>query len=219
MHFTFRSLCVCLLSMIALSAIPCRATVIWNSSINGPLSTSGSTPTPFTLSAGTNSIISTVGVGSGSNQNWVEVSIPQGLQLSQLVLASYQSTDAQGFTGVQAGSTFVGSTNSASSYLGYAHFGTGATNGTLPATNLVGTDILPIMGNTADAPGSAGFTPPLASGNYVFLIQQLGASTNYQFDFNVTSTPEPTGLLLFGTAAAGLLMRRRPRVALVSLHQ
>ncbi|HEX5244870.1 MAG TPA: PEP-CTERM sorting domain-containing protein [Tepidisphaeraceae bacterium] len=217
MCFASRWLYVCLLSVFALPAINCRATVIWNSSVNGPLSTSGSTPTPFTLASGTNSIISTV--GGGSNQNWVEVTIPTGLQLSQLVLASYQSTDAQGFTGVQAGSTFVGSTNSASSYLGYGHFGTGATNGTLPATNLVGADILPIMGNTADAPGSQGFTPPLASGNYVLLIQQLGASTNYQFDFNVTSTPEPAGMLLLSAAVMGLLMRRRRRLgaALVSL--
>ena len=36
------------------------------------------------------------------------------------------------------------------------------------------------------AAGATGFTPPLGVGTYTFLIQQLGASTAYQFDFNVT---------------------------------
>jgi len=46
--------------------------------------------------------------------------------------------------------------------------------------------------------------------SYCFLIQQLGASTNFQFDFNVTSVPEPTaiGLLVFGP----LLMHRQRRI-------
>jgi len=92
------------------------------------------------------------------------------------VLQSYTSTDAQGFTGVQSGTNFVGSVNSAASYLGYAHFGTGAQNGSLPATNLVGVDILPIMGDTNLAAGAQGFIPPLLNGTYTFLIQQTGPS-------------------------------------------
>ena len=86
---------------------------------------------------------------------------------------------------------FVGSTNSAGSYLGYAHFGTGATNGNLPPTDLTGVDILPIIGNNTLASGSQGFTPPLSAGDYTFFIQQLGASTAYQFDFNVIAAPLP----------------------------
>jgi Dockerin type I domain len=172
------------IAILGLSIANSQAATVWNESTNGDLSNNQSAPTAITLANGTDSVIGTV--GGGDLQDWVRVTIPAGFQLSTLVLHSYQSSDAQGFTGVQAGNAFVGDPeNDPTSYLGYAHFGTGATNGSLPATNLVGTDLLPIMGNKTLAFGSKGFTPPLASGNYVFLIQQLGASTSYQFDFNV----------------------------------
>ena len=116
------------------------------------------------------------------------LAVPGGLQLSAVVLKAYSSTDQQGFTGVQAGTNFVGSALSAASYLGYAHFGTGAQNGALAPTNLVGVDILPIMGNTNLAAGSQGFLAPLPSGNYTFLIQQTGsAQTSYEFDYVATA--------------------------------
>ena len=142
-------------------------TVIWNQSVNGPLSELPASPTPFTLSAGTNSVIATVGGGSGEtgiNQNWVNINIPAGLQLNNLVLAAYSSTDQQGFTGVASGASFAGgesAVNVAASYLGYVHFGTGATNGSLPPTNLVGVDVLPLMGNKATiSPRFRGFHAP-----------------------------------------------------------
>jgi hypothetical protein len=186
-----------------------RATVIWNEAINGNLSASGSSPTPFTLAAGTNSIIGTV-TGGTKPDDWVEFTIPAGLQLSQDILESYVSTDQQGFTGVIAGSSYSGSINVASAYLGYSHFGTGATNGSLPATNLVGVDLLALMGNNVTiSPGSQGFTPPLSSGNYVFLIQQLGAQTNFQFDYVVTPVPEPSALQAIGLGVTMLLPMMR----------
>jgi hypothetical protein len=195
-----------------------RATVIWNQSINGPLSELPSAPTPFTLSEGTNSIIAVVGGGNGTesgvDQNWVNINIPTGLQLSELVLASYTSTDLQGFTGVAAGTTFApgeAGVNTEGNYLGYTHFGTGASNNGQPATNLVGVDVLPIMGNNVvDSPGSAGFTPPLPAGSYTFLIQQLGATTDYQYDFDVTSVPEPAtdAILLIAPMILGFSRRR-----------
>jgi uncharacterized repeat protein (TIGR01451 family) len=176
--------------------------VLYNESISGDLSNNQATPTALTLAAGTNSVIGTVN-GSTDLQDWVTVHVPTGLQLSSLVLASYVSTDQQGFTGVQQGTSFVGSPFTASSYLGYAHFGTGATNGSLPATNLVGTDLLPLMGNNTIESGSTGFTPPLPSGDYTFLIQQLGASTAYQFDFNTTSTAPPPPVLSIAKSHTG----------------
>jgi hypothetical protein len=202
---------------VAGTAVDAGATVIWNQSSNGPLSELPGSPTSFNLSAGTNSVIATVGGGSGEsgiNQNWVNMNIPAGLQLSNLVLAAYSSTDQQGFFGVASGTTFAGgesAVNTTSSYLGYTHFGTGASNNGQPPQNLVDVDVLPIMGNNAvDAPGSAGFTPPLPAGSYTFLIQQLGATTNYQFDFDVTSVPEPGTIgLVLGGSLIGLLRRRR----------
>ena len=123
-------------------------------------------------------------MGGTDSQDWITLTVPAGLQLSSLTLASYVSADVQGFTGVQAGTAFVGSVNDPAAYLGYAHFGTAADNGSLPTANLVGVDILPIMGNPSAAPGSQGFTPPLGSGSYVFLIQQLGCHS-YEFDYGV----------------------------------
>ena len=98
--------------------------------------------------------------------------------------------------------------NTTSSYLGYAHYGTGATNPAgAPATNLVGDDLLALEANSTVAAGASGFSDPLQAGTYTFLIQQLGATTNYQFDFDVTSVPEPAAL---GLAALVPLFLRRP---------
>lgn len=205
--------------VIAAAASNCGAAVIWNQSVNGALSELPASPTEFTLSAGTNSIIATVGGGGGSesgiDQNWVNINIPSGLQLSEVVLAAYTSTDGQGFMGVASGASFAGgegAVNTEGSYPGYTHFGTAASDNGQAATDLVGVNVLPIMGNNlVDAPGSAGFTPPLGSGSYTFLIQQLGATTNYQFDFDVTSVPEPAtgGLVVGGMTIAGFARRRR----------
>jgi hypothetical protein len=205
-------------AVIAAISSHCGATVIWNQTVNGALSELPASPTPFTLSAGTNSVIATVGGGggaeSGVDQNWVNINIPAGLQLSQLVLASYTSTDGQGFTGVASGTSFAGgeaAVNTPSSYLGYTHFGTAASDNGQAAVNLVGDDVLPLMGNNVtDAPGSTGFTPPLPAGSYTFLIQQLGATTNYQFDFDATAVPEPAtaGILLAAPMILGLRRRR-----------
>jgi hypothetical protein len=208
------------LSTLAILAVGsmARGTVIWNQGTQGGLSENPAAPTAFTLAAGTNSVIATVGGGSGEtgiNQNWVNINIPSGLQLSQYVLAAYSSTDLQGFTGVASGSTFApgqAGVNTASNYLGYSHFGTGAQDGSQPPVNVVGQDILPLMGNNAvDSPGSQGFTPPLPAGSYTFLIQQLGATTNYQFDFDVATVPEPIcgGILFSGLIAVGFSRHRR----------
>jgi uncharacterized repeat protein (TIGR01451 family) len=164
--------------------------VLYDEAVSGDLSNNQAAPTPLTLALGTNSVKGTVGGATGS-QDWLTVHVPSGKVLSSLVLATYVSSDSQGFMGVQAGTSFVGNPGTASPYLGYAHYGTGATNGSLPPTDLRGADLLPIMGNTSLAAGSQGFTPPLTGSDYTFLIQQLGASTTYQFDFVVSDPPVP----------------------------
>jgi hypothetical protein len=192
------------------SATNLQASTLWDESVSGDLSTVQAAPNAFVLSAGTNAIVGSLRITSATdNQDWITLKVPIGLQLSAIVLAAYNSTDLQGFTGVQAGTNFVGSVNTPSNYLGYAHYGTGAQNGNLAATNLVGVDILPIMGNTNLAAGSQGFTPPLGSGDYAFLIQQTGsAQTSYEFDYVVTPIPEPSTIVLIGLGMSLMLALR-----------
>jgi hypothetical protein len=189
-----------------------QASTLWDESVNGDLSGDQSVPNAFTVLPGTNAVIGSLRTSASTdNQDWIALTVPSGMQLSAVVLKTYVSTDQQGFTGVQAGTNFVGSTIVASNYLGYAHFGTGAQNGALPATNLVGVDILPIMGDTTLALGSQGFTPPLGSGTYTFLIQQTGPTpTAYEFDYVVI--PEPTTVVMVALGCGVILLRRRRRV-------
>lgn len=176
---------------------PAHAVVIWDESLSGDLSNNQAIPTPFTLSSGTNSVAGTVQSGSDVT-DWIALTVPVGFQLDSMVLAAYASADVQGFTGMQIGSSFVGSILDPAAYLGYAHFGTGPGN--------VGSDLFPEMEVSA---GAQGFTAPLASGTYTVLVRQAGAVTNYQFDYNVSAVPEPASLGLIAAACVTLLTRRR----------
>ncbi len=191
--------------------------VLWNESSNGNLSADQDFPSAFTLSNGVNSLIGSV-QGGGDFQDWVAVTIPTGFQLTAYTNSVYVSADPVSFTGFQAGPTFVGSPFSASSHLGYMHFGTNVANGTYPLMNVVGINLLPIMADPNAAPFAQGFTVPLGPGDYTFLIMQLGALTNYQFDFTVVAVPEPSSLLLGGLAAAvGMARWRKPRHTVADL--
>lgn len=170
-----------------------HAVVLWNES-SGDLSDDKSAPSPFTLSNGENSVIGTVGAG---DQDWLTFNIPDGFQLSSVILSAYSSSDATAFTGVQEGTAFVGNEGTADPYLGYTHFPAGP----------LGTDHLQPMADSKDA-----FTPPLPSGDYVFLIQQLGSATSYQFDYNVTPVPEPRTQAAVAALLAGVYFLRRHRL-------
>jgi len=198
-----------------LAAAPAIAT-IYDEAVSGDLSNDKAAPTAaLTLTPGSNSVIGTVnGFTPGTDaQDWVSFTIPTGFVMTSYVNSTYGSTDEQGFTGFQFGSSFSGDEFAAGSYAGYAHFGTGATNpdGT-PPSSTVGVDLLPLMANPSFAPGTTGFTPPLAAGTYTFLIQQGNPfTTSYQFDMTVRSVPE-TGsslcLLVLGGLAIFALQRR-----------
>jgi hypothetical protein len=193
-------------TVVFLATARLPAAVLWNEGISGDLSNNQLAPTALVMNAGINSVLGTVGFGD--SQDFVSFMIPAGFQLSAVVLAAYASPDLQGFTGFAPGATFAGDPFNPASYLGYAHFGTGAQNGPLPPANLVGQDILPIMGSPVTAPGSMGFPNPLPSGTYTFLIQQLGSATSYQFDYNVTAVPEPSLLAMLGCGILLLAQRR-----------
>jgi len=207
------SVAVCAL----LAAAPAKAIIYDEAGPGGDLSNDKAAPTPLTLTPGLNSVIGTVnGFPPGTDpQDWVSFTIPTGFVMTSYVNSKYDSTDAQGFTGFQFGSSFPGGIGSEfleGSYAGYAHFGTGATNGVgSPPSTTVGVNLLPLMADPSFAPGTTGFTPPLGAGTYTFLIQQGDPeTTSYQFDMNVRSVPEPgSSLCLLGVGGLAILALQR----------
>jgi hypothetical protein len=184
--------------------------VSWNEAFQGDLSNAGTSPTTITLPLGTSQIIGSV--GTGDTIDFFRFTIPANTQMTGFTNSLYNASsgDTQGFTGLALGSTFSGNVFSAGSYAGYAHFGPAARNGTLPPTNLVGVNLLPLMADTTTiAPGSTGFTTPLGPGTYTFLIQQLGGTTNYRFDFALSLIPTPTSAAALALPALLLTRRRR----------
>src|SRR5436190_20925993 len=129
--------------------------------------------------------------------------------------SNFVSADNQGFTGFQFGSSFSGDPFMAISYAGYAHFGTAANNpdGNPVSSSTVGVNLLPLMADPNFAPGTTGFTPPLAAGTYTFLIQQGDpVTTGYRFNMTVrpVSVPEPgSSLWLLGIGGLAILALRR----------
>ncbi len=201
--------------MIALLAAAPAKAIIYDEAVSGDLSNNQAAPTALTLTPGSNSVIGTVNgfpPGGTDPQDWVSFTIPTGFVMTSYINSKYVSTDDQGFTGFQFGSSFLGDPFVAGSYAGYAHFGTGATNsgGTTPLST-VGVDLLPLMANPTFAPGAIGFTPPLTAGTYTFLIQQGNdVTTSYQFDMTVRSVPEPgSSLCLLGMGGLAILALRR----------
>jgi hypothetical protein len=210
-----------IVAMIALCALldaaPAKAT-IYNEAVSGDLSNDKAAPTPLTLTPGSNSVIGTVAgfPPEGTDpQDWVSFTIPAGFVMTSYVNAKYNSTDDQGFTGFQFGSSFSGDEFVAGSYAGYAHFGTEATNpdnNPNPAST-VGVNLLPLMADPTFAPGTTGFTPPLGPGTYTFLIQQGDPSTTgYRFNMTLARAVPETGSSLCLLAIGGfaiLVLRRR----------
>ena len=198
-----------------LAAAPAKA-IIFDEAVSGDLSNNKAAPTALTLTPGLNSVIGTVAgfPPEGTDpQDWVSFTIPAGFVMISYVNSKYDSTDPQGFTGFQFGSSFSGDEFVAISYAGYAHFGFAATNpdgNPVPATT-VGLNLLPLMADPSFAPGTTGFTPPLAAGTYTFLIQQGNpVTTGYQFDMNVRAVPEPgSSLCLLGMGGLAILALRR----------
>ena len=196
-----------------LVAAPAKAT-IYDEAVSGDLSNDKGAPTALTLTPGSNSVIGTVnGFAPGTDpQDWVSFTIPTGFVMTSYINSKYDSTDPQGFTGFQFGSSFSGDEFVAISYAGYAHFGFAATNpdGT-PPVSTVGLNLLPLMADPSFAPGTTGFTPPLAAGPYTFLIQQGNpVTTGYQFDMTLRSVPETgSSLCLLGMGGLAILVLRR----------
>lgn len=188
-YASFTTYLFCTVAAALLAAASAKATT-YDEAVSGDLSNDKTAPTALTLTPGSNSVIGTVnGFAPGTDpQDWVSFTIPAGFVMTSYVNAKYVSSDDQGFTGFQFGSSFSGDEFTAGSYAGYAHYGTAASNpdGNPVPASTVGVDLLPLMANPSFAPGATGFTPPLPAGIYTFLIQQGDpVTTGYEFDITV----------------------------------
>ncbi len=195
-HFVSRALFAA-----ALACLPgIAAAANYDESVSGDISGVPATPTTIAFTEGANVIKGTA--GTPADYDVISFTIPDGHQLSSLYLDAYSNLGYQSFVGLQNSATWttgLGFGVVGETLMGYALFDAG----------LIGTNLLADIGVNGVGFGS-GFTPPLPSGAYSFLIQDTTSPFSYQFTFNVTAVPEPATI---GLAACGLLaitrMRRR----------
>jgi hypothetical protein len=185
-------------SVVAAAPVWSCAATAWNESTQGDLSGNRQAPTLIPLVPGDNDLIGTT---QGGDVEYVRIDVPVGARLTGLVLKSYSGFDGTSFVGVQQGTTFSVDPAFAqpSNLYGYTHFGSNF--------GQVGTNILDDIGS---GPGAQGFVPPLQPGSYTFWIQQLGSSTSYDLNYQLTLVPEPA--VLPAALGAIALAGRRGRV-------
>lgn len=182
----------------ALACLPGIAVAAnYDESVNGDLSGVTATPTTWALGDGANVLKGAAGNG---DYDIVHFNVPVGHQLNSLYLDAYSNLSPQSFLGLQSGSTWTAGTGgmvNGGALIGYVLFDTG----------MIGANLLPDIGINGGAFG-AGFTPPLPTGDYTFLVQDTQTPFSYQFTFNVAAVPEPATISL---AALGLLAITRIR--------
>jgi len=179
---------------VAAFAQSATAATIWDESIDGDLSGDQLAPTVLVVGVGANSI---TGVTQTGDVDFFTFTVPDGANLAQVILTSFDSADDLAFLAIQSGPVIT-DTASAAALLGWVH----------ASATFVGTNVLDDMANGA---GALGFTTPLGPGTYTVWMQQTGADpVAYGLDL-VLRVPEPSMALLFafGIAALGFGRRRR----------
>lgn len=78
--------------LLCLCSSPLHSAVVFSESVNGPLSSSGNTPTILSLSPGSNNLISSF--GGSAQYDYFSFTLASGQTLTSLKLDSYVSTDA-----------------------------------------------------------------------------------------------------------------------------
>lgn len=181
--------------------------VVYNEEVDGNLSNDNQVPTIVELAAGDNRVISSQ-AGTVDQANFFSFQIPEGYELSQLIVDSYEGSDDIGFIGIDEGNIITGlpANNAPASLIGGLSYGTAN----------VGTDILPAMGDLSNpAAGfvsNFGFTPPLASGSYAVWLNQTGGMSATVLNFVLTEVeieepevPEETDNCEFNTPISNAL--------------
>ena len=144
--------------------------------VSGDISDVGAQPMPWTLTAGSNSLI---GQASSVDFDFLRVTVPANHTLDSIVVTFHEDLN-QIYAGLQAGPTWTAGTGfeiDPSQLLGWVDFPTN------PHHAHTGEDILDDIGLGA---GSTGFSPPLPSGVYTFLFQTWSNAISYGLNFSVS---------------------------------
>jgi hypothetical protein len=144
--------------------------------VNDELSGDPALPTQWSLTPGSNTLVAS---SSSADQDLLRFDVPTGYVLSSIVVQFHEGVNRV-FTGIQSGATWtagVGFEIDPTNMLGWVDFPFN------PEHSHQEENILPAI---AEAPGSLGFTPPLASGVYTMLFQTQNTAVPFALGFNVT---------------------------------
>lgn len=176
-----------------------RASIIWDETADGDLSSDPASPTPLNFGVGANTVLGALSEPNGDLRDYLTFTIGPNQALVSMFLDA-ASPDGVSFHAINSGNTgFIPGNDPSSNFLGlefvYAFDG------------FIGMDLLPDL--AAGSFGSTGFSIPLGPGTYTYLIQELtpGESRSYQITFNVV--PEPSSVGMFGIAFGLSTLRRR----------
>ena len=191
------------IAALAVGSSAAHAIVIYNESISGDFSNTGTTPTVVTgLLSGANEVHGSTGnSGSGGDRDYFTFAVPVGLEWTSLIALPGMAPGRIAFIGLQAGSlvTLPANTLTADGLLGWHHYN----------SDDVGSDLLPLMATPAN--GSSGFATPLGAGNYAIWIQDSSlGQTVYGLNFQLQPVPHSgPGLGFLATLLALPFLRRR----------
>ncbi|MBD2255534.1 PEP-CTERM sorting domain-containing protein [Nostoc parmelioides] len=208
-----KSLLLGLISALAFAPNAYAANIVYSESSQGDFSGDNLNPTKLNLSRGSNVIIGSTTGNPNLDQDFFSITIPSGYTLTEIILANYQGLDDdvtnQGFLAVQVGSLIEDGTITGNEpqLLG------AATIGGEPGKQ-VGDNILDDLGRADSIRGFSfvGFpSGVLTQGTYTFWIQETrNGIKEYQLDFVLSQTPEPSTILGLGMVMGiGMLLNRK----------
>jgi len=174
--------------------MPAVAAVVYDETISGDFSNSGFSPTPVSVSVGSNQIFGALnGVpGSTPDRDYFTVTVPANLVFSSMIVLPTNPPPPTSFIGLQVGNQVTAPPATGAGLLGFKLFSAAD----------FGSNILNDLGSAV----------PLQAGSYAFWVQETNGAPNYGFDLVLTAVtpeprpvPEPVSLALFGTGLLGLL--------------
>ncbi len=174
------------------------ATVIYDESVDGPLSNIPSSPTLLNLGVGSNDLIGSIGPEL-SDTDYFTFTLGGTQTLDSIIVASYDDPAAPNvsrfeiFNGAIAGSPGAGFITSG--------FGDPSLSG-VNSTILVGGDLL--LGNGPLGPNAT----------FTIRLQESDGTVNYALTLNTRDSqiPEPTTVALMGLGLAGVGFARKRRL-------